>query len=215
MPKEVVNMVIGESVLLLGAILGWRFLDSTIAFALALGIGLLILFTITFFRDPDRSIPNENGIVVSPADGRVVRIQDSTCGPDHDDPVKMISIFLSLWDVHVNRVPISGEVVSVNYRSGRFRPAFTGKASENNEQNIIGIDGRIGRIYVKQIAGTIARRIVCHLRVGDWIRQGDRFGMIRFGSRVDLVLPSSVILRVSEGDRVTAGESVIGVIYEK
>jgi phosphatidylserine decarboxylase len=123
-----------------------------------------------------------------------------------------IGLRLSLWDVHVNRVPVSGRVELIEHISGTFWPAFTRRALQNNEHNLVGIQTPGGKVLVKQIAGLLARRIVCRLRVGDKVARGQRLGMIRLGSRVDLFLPEMVELRVNPGDRVLAGESVVGVL---
>ena len=214
MAKDVGNIMIAETILLIGAILGWRLMDSWVFPITTIVIVCLMILTLYFFRDPDRVIPAGKGLVVSPADGRIVRVEDSISLPMYMVPAKMVAIFLSLGDVHINRVPISGRVVSLEYSPGCYRPAFTHHSSECNEQQLIGIKGAMGKVYIKQIAGMVARRIVCRLRVGDRIRRGERFGMIKFGSRIELYLPSSVILKVSEGDRVRGGESIIGVSHD-
>ena len=174
--------------------------------------GFASLFVLFFFRDPDRRTPDNSGVVVAAADGRIVRIEDA----GHDDYLGAgavrVSIFLSVFDVHVNRVPISGVVDFVEWRRGRFLLAFKAEASTENEQSIIGIRSGTTRIVVKQIAGVVARRIACRLRSEDAVTAGERFGLIRFGSRVDLILPSGIDLRVAVGDRVRAGETIIGVI---
>lgn len=212
--RQSVHILIAEIILIGGMIVGWRLLNSKIFLAAAILCFVVIGSTLYFFRDPERQIPVGNGIVVSPADGKVVEMIDKAHLPFHDTPLQRVSIFLSLWDVHVNRVPVSGKVVHFSYRPGRFLPAFIHKSSERNEQNIIGIQGSKGVVFVKQIAGMLTRRIVCRLRVGDEVRQGERFGMIRFGSRVEVYVPSSVHLGVREGDRVRAGISIIGDIHE-
>ena len=169
-----------------------------------------IVFTVIFFRDPERITPAGQGVIVSPADGRIVDVKEVTNLSFCESPLNMVSIFLSLWDVHVNRMPISGKIAFMKYSQGRFLPAFIGESSKRNEQNTIGIDGEMGRVFIKQIAGLIARRIVCRLRVGDRINRGERFGMIRFGSRVELFLPTSVKIEVLRGQRVKGGISIIG-----
>lgn len=214
MAKDVGNIMIAETILLIGAILGWRFMDSWVFPITTVVIVCLMILTLYFFRDPDRVIPTGEGLVVSPADGRIVRVEESVSLPMYMVPAKMVAIFLSLGDVHINRVPISGRVVSLEYSPGCYRPAFTHRSSECNEQQLVGIKGAMGKVYIKQIAGMVARRIVCRLRVGDRIRRGERFGMIKFGSRIELFLPSSVMLKVSEGDRVRGGESIIGVNHD-
>ncbi len=174
--------------------------------------GFASLFVLFFFRDPDRSTPADSGAVVAAADGKVVRIEDAGRDDYLGGAAVQISIFLSVFDVHVNRIPISGVVDFVKWRRGRFLLAFKAEASTENEQSIIGIRSGTTRIVVKQIAGIVARRIVCRLQSEDAVTAGERFGLIRFGSRVDLVLPSAIDLRVAAGDRVRAGETIIGVI---
>ena len=206
--------MITESILLILAVLGWRLTDSWVFLITTVIFVCLMILTLYFFRDPDRVIPAGKGLVVSPADGRIVRVEESVLLPMYKVPAKRIAIFLSLGDVHINRVPVSGRVVSLEYTPGCYRPAFSHHSSESNEQQLIGIKGTMGKVYIKQIAGMVARRIVCRLRVGDRIRRGERFGMIKFGSRIELYLPSSVTLKVSEGERVRGGETIIGVSHD-
>jgi phosphatidylserine decarboxylase len=203
---------------------GWPFVLGGVAFAVAvyllwprgiplaaLGI-LLSLFSLWFFRNPDRTPPPGTGIVVSPADGRIVYAGESPPGRYAAEAGKRVSIFMSGIDVHVNRAPVSGRVAAVRYHKGTFHIASVDKASLLNEQNGVAIATPEGRtVTYVQIAGMIARRIVCDLKEGDAVRQGQRVGMIRFGSRVDLYLPAEVRLSVAVGDRVRAGESVVGV----
>jgi phosphatidylserine decarboxylase len=166
-----------------------------------------------FFRNPVRMPPAEPGAVVSPADGRVVYAGD--CGPGlyTSDPGKKVSVFMSVIDVHVNRAPVAGEVVAVRHNPGKFRVASVDKASLENEQTGVLLRTSGGqRIAYVQIAGMVARRVVCDLSEGDVVRQGQRVGIIRFGSRVDVYFPSAAVLRVKTGDRVRAGESVLGVL---
>jgi phosphatidylserine decarboxylase len=203
---------------------GWPFVLGGAAFAVvvyllwprgiplaALGV-LLSLFSLWFFRNPDRTPPSRPGIVVSAADGRIVYAGESPPGRYALVAGKRVSVFMSPLDVHVNRAPVTGRVASVRYHKGAFHVASVDKASLMNEQNGVAILTPEGRtVTYVQIAGMIARRIVCDLKEGDAVRQGQRVGMIRFGSRVDLYLPAEVLLSVVPGDRVLAGESVIGV----
>jgi phosphatidylserine decarboxylase len=171
------------------------------------------LFCLWFFRNPDRTPPAEEGIVVSPADGRIVYSGDVPPGRYTVAAGKKVSVFMSPLDVHVNRAPVSGRVSSVAYHEGRFHVANVDKASMLNEQNGVTIATPEGReVTYVQIAGWVARRIVCDVKVGDAVRQGKRVGMIRFGSRVDVYLPADAVLRVAVGDRVRAGETVMGVL---
>ena len=174
---------------------------------------LLALFSLWFFRNPDRTPPPGAGVVVSPADGRIVYAGESPPGRYALVAGKRVSVFMSPIDVHVNRAPVTGRVASVRYHKGAFHVASVDKASLMNEQNGVAIVTPGGRtVTYVQIAGMLARRIVCDLKEGDAVRQGQRVGMIRFGSRVDLYLPAEVRLSVVPGDRVRAGESVLGVI---
>lgn len=174
---------------------------------------LLTAFTGWFFRDPERIPPDERGAVISPADGKVVFSGDCPPGRYSAEAGKMVSVFMSVVDVHVNRAPVSGKVSAVLYNPGKFLVASVDKASLENEQNGVAIETSEGhQVSYAQIAGIIARRIVCYLAEGDMVKKGQRVGMIMFGSRVDVFLPASAILRVKKGDRVLAGESIVGVI---
>ena len=164
----------------------------------------LTAFVCFFFRNPDRQIPDGKNLIVSPADGKVVKVARMEGGE------QTVSIFLSVFNVHVNRSPISGELQQVEYKRGKFKAAFNEEASRVNEQNVITIAGSGVRIVVRQIAGLIARRVVCWKRQGNSLQRGERFGLIRFGSRVDIVLPGQVKVLVRVGDRVQGGSSVIG-----
>ena len=173
---------------------------------------LLALFSLWFFRNPDRTPPPGAGVVISPADGRIVYAGESPPGRYSGEAGKRVSVFMSPFDVHVNRAPVTGRVASIRHHKGTFHVASVDKASLMNEQNGVTITTPEGRtVTYVQIAGMIARRIVCDLKEGDAVLQGQRVGMIRFGSRVDLYLPAEARLSVAPGDRVRAGESVIGV----
>lgn len=179
----------------------------------ALLVTLLFLFVLYFFRDPERTIPEGENLVVSPADGKVVEIvneKDPILGASHT----RISIFLSVFNVHVNRVPVSGTIETIRYHPGKFLAAFNHKASLDNEQNTVLIKKGNTPILIKQIAGLIARRIVCWAHEGDTYSRGQRYGLIRFGSRVDLLVPENTRLAVAVGDRVRGGASVIGHLQE-
>lgn len=163
-----------------------------------------------FFRDPKRVPPADRNLVVSPADGRVTRVKTLTS--DNGEPSTFVSIFLSPFDVHINRSPIAGEVVDINYSRGKFLMATNEKASLVNEQNALVIKGEKVTVVCKQIAGILARRVVCWTRKGDNLALGQRFGMIKFSSRTDLILPANVDVTITEGARVTGGVTVIGRI---
>jgi len=173
---------------------------------------VLTLFVLFFFRDPERTVPDENAVVVSPADGRVIVVKDVYEPTYLKQDVKQISIFLSVFNVHVNRSPIGGTVESVKYNPGKFHVASVDKASLDNEQTAMVIANGKSRVLVKQIAGLIARRIVCYARPGDRINKGERYGLIRFGSRVDLFLPKDAELKVKVGDRIKGARDIIGVL---
>ncbi len=172
----------------------------------------LTLFVLFFFRDPERPLPKGENLVVSPADGRVVVIKD-VYEPDYlKQDVKQVSIFLSVFNVHVNRAPVGGIVETVKYNPGRFHVAAVEKASLENEQTGMVIVHGKHKLLVKQIAGLIARRIVCYAKPGDALAPGERYGLIRFGSRVDLFLPRDTVLKVKVGDRIKGVRDIIGVL---
>lgn len=180
-------------------------------FAMPLVSGLFVvvtLFVAFFFRNPARIVPSDRGLIVSPADGKVVTVEKL----DESDPESalLVSIFLSIFDVHINRAPIAGKLSRVEYSAGQFRAAMKREASDVNERNTITVEGDDLTLQFKQIAGLIARRIVFWKKPGDRVERGERVGLIRFGSRTDLILPASVQLKVKPGDRVKGGSSIIG-----
>ena len=182
------------------------------AFALGMpagGIFLLLLsaFVAFFFRNPRRVIPEDPNVIVSPADGRVVKVE-------RVGNVTKLSIFLSIFNVHVNWSPMSGRIEAMDYKPGRFRAAFNHAASVENERNIIMLSQGNVKLVFTQIAGVIARRIVCWKKVGDLVEKGELVGLIRFGSRVDVLFPAGTEVTVQVGDRVRGGSSPIGVIVE-
>ena len=170
---------------------------------------LLISFTLYFFRDPDRKPPDKNDIVISPADGKVVLVKEVKEDKFIDGRAIQISIFMSPLNVHVNRIPISGTVEYLQYHEGRYVAAFEDKASELNERSITGIENEKGKFLFTQVAGFIARRIVNKLHIGDKVTIGDRFGMIKFGSRVDVIAPVGWKPKVQKGNSVIAGETIL------
>jgi phosphatidylserine decarboxylase len=173
---------------------------------------VLTLFVLFFFRDPERLVPRGADLVVSPADGRVIVIKD-VYEPDYlKQDVKQVSIFLSVFNVHVNRAPVGGVVETVRYNPGKFHVASVDKASLDNEQTGMVITSGKHKVLVKQIAGLIARRIVCYAKPGDVLALGERYGLIRFGSRVDLFLPRDTELKVKVGDRIKGVRDIIGVL---
>jgi phosphatidylserine decarboxylase len=173
---------------------------------------LLFLLTVYFFRDPERTIPDGFNVVLSPADGKVVEIKEETENEFLKAAATRVSIFLSVFDVHVNRVPIAGTVEHFRYQRGSFVNAYKSLASDVNEQTVIGIENEKSRILFKQIAGLVARRIVCDIRQGNKVEKGERFGIIKFGSRVDIFLPKNIEVKVQLHQKVKGGESIIGVI---
>ncbi len=178
----------------------------------ALFFGIAAICIILFFRDPERRILKDESLILSPADGRILGISEIQGKNMGMPPLKQISVFMSVLNCHINRIPISGKVTRCEYHPGKFLPAFREKASEFNEQNTIHIKNDDMEIGTRQIAGLIARRIVCRAKQGDLVDQGKRFGLIRFGSRVDLILPPNVEVLVHPGQKVKAGLSTIARI---
>jgi phosphatidylserine decarboxylase len=172
--------------------------------------GILAAFMAFFFRDPSRQTPNDVALVVAPADGRVTRVKPIE--ELNDRSATVVSIFLSPFDVHINRAPIAGKITNVSYTRGKFLMATNQNASLVNEQNAITIEGEKITVVCKQIAGILARRIVCWKQAGERVTMGERFGLIKFSSRTDVVLPASVEILVTEGARVKGGTTIIGRI---
>lgn len=199
---------------------GWPFIlvPGAIAVGLTLAghrrlaspLALVSLASLGFFRDPERVSPKIPNGVLAPADGRVTNVEE-TVDPFVGPSVR-VSIFLSPLDIHVNRAPIAGLVVGTSYTRGQFIAAYRGDAAEVNERCALHLQGETARVTVVQIAGVVARRVVCRVGPGEKLRAGERFGMIRFGSRTDCYLPRDTELRVAAGDRVTGGVSVIGIL---
>lgn len=175
-------------------------------------LGLMVTFFICyFFRDPDRVVPKSPGAVVSPADGKVIFTGAVESNPCFQGYGTKISIFMSVFNVHINRIPHEGRIKKTSYHPGKFFSANLDKASKNNERNAVFIETEDGKnICMVQIAGLIARRIICKVQEGDTVARGQRFGLICFGSRLDVYLPSDIKLKVAVGDRVTAGTSILG-----
>lgn len=173
----------------------------------AIALLLVAAFMAFFFRDPRRRIPTEPGIIVAPADGRVTLVR---CGEPDVESDSLISIFLSPFDVHVNRAPVAGAITDIQYKKGKFLMATSPRARDVNEQNTLAINGDNIAVKCTQIAGILARRIVCWKRAGDRVELGERFGMIKFSSRTDVVLPCGVEVVVKKGMRVRGGVTIIG-----
>ena len=170
---------------------------------------LFLIFTIYFFRDPDRTSPTKDKILVSPADGKVILVKKVLADKYVEGDAWQISIFMSPLNVHVNRIPIDGKVEYLEYIKGEYLMAFHDKADERNERSEFGIMSKLGKVYFTQVAGFIARRIIYDIKIGDDVKIGERFGMIKFGSRVDVVVNTDWEPIVKEGDTVTAGESIL------
>ena len=199
MVKEGYKFVSLPLALGLGAfLLGWNWAGGILVF--------LAGFILYFFRDPERVPPAAPGVVVSPADGRVMEIVDEPLG---SRPGRRISIFLAIWDVHVNRAPLAGRISKIEYRPGRFHVAMRSRASRENEQNVVHLSTAHGEILFRQIAGWIARRVLFWKSEGDPVALGERVGMIRFGSRVDVWLPAGAEVLVRPGQHVAGGRSVL------
>jgi len=182
----------------LALVLRWNWAGGILVF--------LAAFVLYFFRDPERIVPADPAVVVSPADGRVMEIVDQAMG---SRPGRRVSIFLAIWDVHVNRAPLAGRIRKLDYRPGRFLAAMRSRASAENEQNVIHLSTERGEVVLKQIAGWIARRVLCWKAEGDTVVLGERVGMIRFGSRVDIWLPLEAEIVVRPGQHVAGGSSIL------
>ena len=192
-------------VTLVFALLDWGFLSFVFL--------LLTLFVVYFFRDPERHCPADNGAVIAPADGKVVFVGDVMEERFFKEEVQKVSIFMSVFNVHVNRAPCSGKVIDTYYNKGEFLNASLDKASLQNEQAGIYMQTENGKnILFVQVAGLIARRIISYPKVGDILKRANRYGLIRFGSRVDVYLPKGSELNVRIGDQTVAGETVIGTL---
>jgi phosphatidylserine decarboxylase len=189
---------------LLLAVMAWL-----MAWPLAVLFLLLAAFFLWFFRDPERPIPTLPGAIVSPGDGRVTDISHVSA---NGTTLCRISIFLNVFDVHVNRSPIAGTICEVRYQRGKFLNAMGANSAEENEQNIVIVEGEGRTVIFKQIAGLIARRIVFNFKVGDRLARGQRVGLIKFGSRVDVLFDCDATIRVKLGDRVKGGETVLALL---
>lgn len=193
----------GIAFLAAGALLFWF-----LGWPWAIPAVLLALFFLQFFRDPERRIPDTPGAIVSPGDGKVTDVSTLELA---GGPRTRISIFLNVFNVHVNRSPIAGTIREVEYRRGKFGNAMGAISAEENEQNIVTVEGEGKTVVFKQIAGLLARRIVFTKKVGDQVARGERVGLIKFGSRVDVVMPAEVAVQVKIGDKVKGGSSVLAI----
>ncbi len=199
-------IIVGMGLTSIPLLLGWELA--------AIPLAVLTLFTVYFFRDPHRTPVNEEKAVLTPADGRVISIEELSMGDNRlKDRAIKISIFMSLFSAHINRIPIGGRITQLSYHPGKFFSANRDKASLYNEHNMVTLetDDR-KKIVLVQIAGIIARRIVCWVKKGDYVETGQRFGLIRFGSRLEVYMPPDSRLAVTKGERVKAGQTVIGYL---
>ena len=190
-------------------VVSFIFQNGWIKYPLIIVSIMFLLFSLNFFRDPDRHPPNKDNVIISPADGEIVAVKDVFEDQFLKEDAQQVSIFMSPLNVHVNRIPISGKVDFFKYVKGDYLVAFHEKADKRNERTEIGISSKFGKILFTQIAGFIARRIVCDLKVGEDVTMGNRFGMIKFGSRSDVIVPKNWRLKVNVGDKVTAGETIL------
>ena len=188
------------------AVMGSWFPGSWISAALMAAVACFMAF---FFRDPDRIVPKQEGLIVAPADGRVLIAGDANPEAAPPGVWTQVSVFLSPIDVHINRIPVGGRVAKVEYKPGRFLAAYRSEAASVNERNEVWIDHAGEMVVCRQVVGVLARRLVCRIRVGDEVRTGDRYGLMKFGSRIDLFLPRHVRLQVGKGDRIRGGETVV------
>jgi len=193
----------GLALIAIAALVAWLLVPALAAIPL-----LLAAFFLWFFRDPERSIPAIQGAIVSPADGKVT---DITAFEENGEPRTRISIFLSVFDVHVNRSPVSGVIEEIRYHKGRFGNAMNPASAEANEQNIVTLRSDAGTVVMKQIAGLLARRIVFTKKIGDRLERGERVGLIKFGSRTDVIFPSHAEMKVRRGDHVKGGSTVLAI----
>jgi len=200
---------------------GWPYIALALAAAVAahvllgwvwgLPLDLIAVFVIQFFRDPPRQVPSAPGLVLSPADGRIVKIEKAR-DPYADRDAVLVSVFMNVFNVHSNRASVDGVVTAVRYFPGSFLNADLDKASLENERNAVVIDAQGSTITLVQVAGLIARRILCYVRVGDSLQRGQRYGFIRFGSRVDVYLPLDATVKVAPGDKVAATRTVLATL---
>jgi phosphatidylserine decarboxylase len=200
-------------IVIVGSLLSWFFVETRVLkFGIVGVLGVVLLFTLSFFRDPDRITPAGENLVIAPADGEVVLIKDVQEDEYLRSAAVQVSIFMSPLNVHVNRFPISGTVKYFRHIPGEFLVAFDEKSSLRNERTHIGLENGTTKVLFKQIAGFVARRIVAPIHEGDRAVAGERFGMIRFGSRVDVIMPKRLTLKVKLGEKTVAGETVLAVM---
>ncbi len=203
-------IILYNGLLLAGFVLLLIFYPSNLLKILLVIASVFFVFHFFFFRDPERKIPERIKVIISPADGKIIKISEVEENKYLHGKALMVSIFMSIFNVHVNRIPVSGKVEYLEHKAGKFKAAFKDKSSQLNEQSLIGIKIDQTKILFIQIAGFIARRIVNNLKIGDEVKCGERFGMIKYGSRLDVFLPVSTKIKVRINEKVKAGETIIG-----
>jgi len=201
--------VVKTAIFCIIVIIAGIFLPQPGGAVLAAAALLFLLFTLYFYRDPERAAPAEPGLVIAPADGKIV-LKQTVDHPVTGPGSTLVSIFMSPFNVHVNRIPVDGTVRGCQYHEGKFLMAFDHRSMSDNERMEITLDTAAGPVWFSQVSGFVARRIVCRLEAGQEVTRGKRFGMIKLGSRVDIALPASVQVTVLEGMKTTAGETVLG-----
>ena len=206
------NLIVYPLIVVFGITSAFNYLTEFDILFVQITIFVVLLFCLNFFRDPSRVIPKNKNSIISPADGKIIKIKEFE-DPKSGKKLKLISIFLSVFNVHANRMPVDGKFINVKYVKGDFLAAFDHRASDKNERMEISIDTEFGIIVVKQIAGLVARRILCYAKEGKKMLAGDRLGFIRFGSRTDIILPHNINLNIELNQKVYGGETILGT-YE-
>jgi len=206
------NLIVYPLIVIFGITFAFNYLTDFDIIFIQIIIFVVLVFCLNFFRDPSRVIPKNKNSIISPADGKIIKIKEFE-DPESGKKLKLISIFLSVFNVHANRMPVDGKFINVKYVKGDFLAAFDHRASEKNERMEISIDTEFGVIVVKQIAGLVARRILCYAKEGKKMLAGDRLGFIRFGSRTDIILPHNINLNVELDQKVYGAETILGT-YE-
>ncbi len=206
------NIIVYPLIVIFGITSAFNYLTEFDILFVQITIFVVLLFCLNFFRDPSRVIPKNKNKIISPADGKIIKIKEFE-DPKSGKKLKLISIFLSVFNVHANRMPVDGKFINVKYVKGDFLAAFDHRASDKNERMEISIDTEFGIIVVKQIAGLVARRILCYAKEGKKMLAGDRLGFIRFGSRTDIILPHNINLNIELNQKVYGGETILGT-YE-
>ena len=206
------NLIVYPLIVIFGITSAFNYLTEFDILFVQITIFVVLLFCLNFFRDPSRVIPKNKNSIISPADGKIIKIKEFE-DPKSGKKLKLISIFLSVFNVHANRMPVDGKFINVKYVKGDFLAAFDHRASDKNERMEISIDTEFGIIVVKQIAGLVARRILCYAKEGKKMLAGERLGFIRFGSRTDIILPHNINLNIELNQKVYGGETILGT-YE-